>query len=110
MNFPAMMHVMIFSRVFLSLSLSLSPGFSSCPITSLFTEAGHRVRGALLPEAPFVLQIANVQLVAKTFHDLFGEQVIHQGCLDAAVVVHQLEQLKVRLHFFPFRQANTFFW
>lgn len=69
------------------------------PAARLFTEAGHRVEGALLPVAPFALQIADVQLVAEALHDLLGEQVIYQGCLDAAVVVHQLEQLKVRLFF-----------
>lgn len=57
----------------------------------LFTEAGHRVEGALLPVATLALQIADVQLIAESLHDLLGEQVIYQGRLDAAVVVYQLK-------------------
>lgn len=58
----------------------------------LFAEARDRVEGALFPVAALSLQIPDVQLISKSLHDLFREQVIDQSGLDAAVVVHQLKQ------------------
>lgn len=57
----------------------------------LFAEAGDRVESALFPVAAFTLEIPDVQLIPKPFHDLLRKQVIDQSSLDASIVVHQLK-------------------
>lgn len=57
---------------------------------SLLAEAGYRVEGALLPVGALPLEVADVDLGPEPVDHLLGEEVVHQGSLDATVVVNQL--------------------
>lgn len=61
----------------------------------LLSETTDGVECALLPVTAFPLQVGHVHLASEAINHLLSEQVVDEGSLNGAVIVHQLKHMTI---------------